>query len=387
MRWLSILLFFVLACRKEVTELPPNKEAHHEEAHEHEEVVLTPEQIQLLNIRTRPLEYRTLKNTVKCNGVLQLPPQQKATLNALIPGRVRAVYVIEGSPVRKGQTLALLEYPELLTLQSDYVSTIAQLAQLKKDYERKKQLYEDSLIDARTFQIVEAQYKATLAKKNALENQLRLLHISPERVAEGKNYDAVPVIAPINGFVQRVEVNIGSYVRPGQELFEITNNAHIHMHLKVYEKDIGKVRPGQRVYFRVTSYPDTFFEGRIFAIAKSFEADLRAVNVHAEIHEAPPYVLPGMYVDARIVVQEDKSLAVPEKALVKDGDDYYLWFSAKEDGKQVFLPVPVRVETKDMGYVAVKPLEKIPEDAQVVVEGMHYLQAQRKMATVELHEH
>jgi cobalt-zinc-cadmium efflux system membrane fusion protein len=73
---------------------------------------------------------------------------------------------------------------------------------------------------------------------NSLAQQLRLININPESLNSGNITKSVPVYSSINGFVSKVNVNIGKYVNPSDVLFELINPDDIHLNLKVYEKDL-----------------------------------------------------------------------------------------------------------------------------------------------------
>ena len=68
-----------------------------------------------------------------------------------------------------------------------------------------------------------------------------------------------------------VEINIGKFVEPASEMFEIVDNEHIHIDLHVYEKDINAIKIGQKVLFSLASNEGVDYEAVVFAIGKAFE--------------------------------------------------------------------------------------------------------------------
>src|SRR5699024_1594846 len=115
-----------------------------------------------------------------------------------------AIKVIEGDRVKKGQVLAYLSHPDLVKLQTDYVNNYSKLQYLEKEYQRQKSLYEGEVASGKTFQKTTAEYNSTKALVSGLEAQLRLLGVNPKRIREGKIYNQVPVVSPIDGYVERV---------------------------------------------------------------------------------------------------------------------------------------------------------------------------------------
>src|SRR5699024_3823060 len=122
-----------------------------------------------------------------------------------------------------------------------------------------------------------------------------------------------------------VNIRMGEYVTPGDILFEVVDNSHIHADLMVFEKDIGKVDEGQKVYFTVSNAPRRKYTATIYAVGKTFEEDPKAVHVHAEIEGSTEGLIPGMYIGGRIAVSNVSTAALPEAAIVGEGEESYIF--------------------------------------------------------------
>lgn len=151
----------------------------------------------------------------------------------------------------------------------------------------------------------------------------------------------------------------------------------------MFEKDIPKVREGQAVRFALTTQPDRWYNGRIFSVGKAFEDSVKAVIVHAELTGKynKETLLPGMFVNAHIITASHKVTALPEPAVVDiEGKPYIFVFIGKQkhpDGVAwQFRPIPVLTGERDGGLVAVTPLEPIPDNAPIVLDGAYYIYAQ-----------
>lgn len=371
----------------------------HGEEGSKEEVHLVQKQMDVMGIELGKFQHLNLSTTVKSNGQLELPPQNKASLSAVMGGRVKSVNVLEGDYVTKGQVLAALEHPDFVEMQEQYMTATSQLSFLEKDYQRKKKLFADSISSAKGFQQAEAEYLAALAEANGLKAKLQMLDIDIGAVAKGSFLSAAPIRSPINGYVRKIEINMGKYVQPEQEMFEIVDNEHIHIDLMVYEKDMNKIGKGQKVIFSLTSSPDSIFEGSIFAVGKSFEREPKAMVVHAEIDNKTGNLLPGMYVDARIVTNADTVLAIPNDAIVSDGGLSYIFVlkpastggHSHEEGEEhdhgneddhsdehVFRKIEVSTGATDIGFTEVVPAYNLPEHVKIVTKGAFYLLAEMK---------
>lgn len=391
---ISILTaLFVAGCGSQSSREPGHKKEDHAHPLESgpEEVHMVQKQMEVMDITLDQFQYLNLGTTVKANGQLQLPPQNKASVSAVIGGRIKAISALEGDHVTKGQTLALLEHPDFVEMQERYMAASSQLVYQQKDYERKKILYADSISSARAFQQSEAEYNALVATVNGLKAKLQMLDIDVKSVEKGNFISAVPVRSPIDGYVRLIEVNMGMYVQPDQEMFEIVDNEHIHIDLMVYEKEMNKVQHGQKVIFSLSSDPDSVFQGSIFAVGRAFEQEPRAMVVHAEINNKKGNLIPGMYVDARIVTNEQKVKALPNDAIVSDGGLNYIFVlkptpphdhthqeTAGHNDEYVFRKIEVRTGATDIGFTEVTPAYDLPENAQIATRGAFYLLAEMK---------
>ncbi len=367
------------------------EEGHEEkgEAHE-EEVHFSEQQFASLGMKIDTLSYRNINSYVQANGQLEVPPQNEAIVTAVIGSNVKSIKVIEGDKVKKGQVLAYLSHPDLISIQTEYASNWHQLEFLKEEYERKKKLYEDNVGSGKDLQKSKSAYFSMKSQVSGDESKLRLLGISPKKIQEGKIYDQVAVTSPINGHIRTVEIKTGQFVQPEKEMFEIVNIDHIHADLMVFEKDMHKVKEGQTVNFTIESVPGAELQATIYSVGKAFEQDPKAIHLHAEIENKKGLLIPGMYINGHIITEDVETYALPESAVVKEGDKYYIFTAKKEqDGGETewaFQPLEVNVGGIDNGWIEIKPLQNLPNGTQVAFNNAYYLLAEMKKSETE-HSH
>jgi cobalt-zinc-cadmium efflux system membrane fusion protein len=382
---LCALLFLFTAC-SQVSHQHEEENDHHTE--KQEEVHLVQKQMDVMDIQLGQFQHINLSTTIKSNGQLELPPQNRANLSAVMGGRVKTINVLEGDYVKEGQMLAQLEHPDFISMQQSYLDALSRLAYLKKEFERQQELHKDSISSGKVSQEAESAYLSALATTNGLKAQLELIGLRPEAAAKGNFTSAIPVRSPINGYVKEIAINIGQFVLAEQMLFEIVDNDHIHIDLMVYEKDMEKVKKGQKVIFTLAGKTDEIYEGSIFAVGKSFENQPKAMMVHAEIDNKTGHLLPGMYVDARIVTDTKKAKALPNEAIVSDGGLNYIFVlkpgsseeehEHKQEKEYVFRKIEVNTGASDIGYTEAIPVYNLPEHIQIVSKGAFYLLAEMK---------
>lgn len=334
-------------------------------------------QLDVMKIELGTVKKLSLGATLKVNGQLELPPQNVASVSAIVGGRVQSIGVIEGDYVRKGQIIARLNNPEFIAMQREYFSAKSNISFLEKDFKRKEELLKDSIISTKSFQQAEAAYNEGKSVYNASKSTLQLIGVNVSALESGQIISSIPVVAPIKGYVQNIEINIGKSIAPEQEMFEIVDNEHLHLGLKVFEKDIDKAKIGQKITFALTTRPDKIYEGKIFAIGKAFDMETRAVKVHAEILGKREGLLTGMFVEARIVTSNKEVNALPDEAFVSErGLDYVFVQKEKTEGKIEFEKIQVNKGISDLGYSEVHFIEEIPENTVIVIKGAYYLNSE-----------
>ena len=387
---LMLIPIFLSSCGESST-----SEEHHHDHGEHEdesaeEVHLSNEQFSPMDMKVNSLEMRNLSDYIEANGQLEVPPQNEAIVTAIIGGNVKSIKVVEGDKVSKGQVLAYLSHPDIINLQTEYAADWNQLNYLTSDYERQKKLYDENVGSGKEFQKVKAEYLSMKSRVAGKDLQLRLLGLSVSKIQNGEVFANIPVKSPISGHVRLVEVKMGQYVRPEKDMFEIVNIDEIHADLMVFEKDMHKVKKGQKVRFSVQSNKDEELEAVIYSVGKAFEEEPKALHLHAEIVKKKGYLIPGMYISAQISISDKESLSIPEAGLVKEGEKYFMFSAEKHDDSDVsewgFKPIEVKIGIADNGWVEVRLLEPLKEGTQVAFNNAYYLMAEMKKGEAE-HTH
>jgi cobalt-zinc-cadmium efflux system membrane fusion protein len=376
---------------------------HGEEGHgegSNKEVALTPAQFKASGIALGGFSSKNLSAVINANGYTKLPPQNQAEASIHVGGVVRSILVIEGQQVRAGQTLATVESPEYARLQESFLSAKSNLRYLSTEFQRQKALSEENINARKVYEKTLADYEVEQARYLSLQKQVAMLHLD----STGQRGAVVPVVAPIGGFVTEVNVKIGSTAAPGAPLFGIVDNTQMHVDLLVYEKDLQKVSPGQKVRFVLTNQDNTEIMGEIFSVGKAFENETKSVAVHADIHNDKQLLIPGMYVNALIDIGSTTVEALPLEAVVQaDGKEFIFVLEGGEghghgeahghshdeaahadhdDHKSDapastyhFQRIEVKTGAAQLGYAQVTPLQPLDHHAQIVLKGAYYIQS------------
>jgi cobalt-zinc-cadmium efflux system membrane fusion protein len=376
------------ANKNEAHDHDSEKELHtemNEKEHGEERIRFSMAQFNALDMRVDTIPVRNISAYVETNGQLEVPPQNEAAVTAVIGANVSTIEVIEGDKVEKGQVLAYINHPDLIELQSNYISSWNELQFLEKEYERQQKLYEEKVGSGKELQRIRSDYNAKKANVNGLAAQLKLLDISIGTVQNGNLTEKVAVRSPIKGFVRSVEVKTGQYVAPQTELFEIVNLEHIHVDFMVFEKDVAKVREGQKIRFKVESI-ERELEASVYSVGKNFEQNPKAIHIHAEIEDKSGLLLPGMYARGRILTGDSTGTALPEAAVIRENGKDYIFLAEKHENEWEFRPLEVIATRTADGWTQISPTEKFPSNAQVAWNNAYYLLAEMQKGETE-HAH
>lgn len=392
---ITFVIFAFMACRP----LSEEGEHTHSEPHGHHDeeegtVALDAAQRAAIGLITDTLPLRNLSTTVMANGALEVPPQNEADVSVFLGGNIRQINVIEGDQVQKGQTLALLEHPDFIQMQTDFRELASQLEFLEAEYQRQRRLFEEEAGAGKDYQRARSEYRAAQARYEGLQAKLVMLGIRYDEVLEGNLARYVPVPSPISGAVKKVQVKTGQHVEPNASLFELVDNHHIHADLMVFEKDVSKVKTGQQVHFTVANQPGQVYRAEVYAIGSVFEDEPRALHLHADIKNANAGLLPGMYIQGQITVDDFAAYALPAGGVVQEGGRAYLFVReqdledghAGEEAAWIFRRVEVVTGFEDMGWLEVRPLEMLPPGAVVAHSAAYYLLSEMQKGEME-HTH
>lgn len=355
-----------------------NVEENAEPEAEVTDVTLTDAQVKKLEIAFGPLPMHEFEGEVEANGKLAVAPQSQASVSPAMGGNIKQILVHEGEKVAKGQVLATLQHPDLLEIQSRYLEAHSRLIYIGAEYERQKKLYNEHVGSGREYQQVTSEYRQLQSQLRTTAAQLRLMGISPESVAQGNTVTAIALRAPISGTVELISAQTGQYVDNQQEVFHIVNFNDIYADLLVFEKDLPKVKVGQRVDFELKSACGDKFTGKITSIGHIFDNNPKATHVRATIEGPAHEFAEGLYLCGKIATNTQKAPALSTEGVVDFAGHTYAFTATHKDGQWTFHPVEVVRIREEKNLVEIQA----PTDstAQFALNGAYYLLSEMKKA-------
>ncbi|HRK32759.1 MAG TPA: efflux RND transporter periplasmic adaptor subunit [Tepidisphaeraceae bacterium] len=342
-------------------------EGHAHGGDEHtDEVVLTPQAIRSHGIKVSRAKPRKLTAVIIAPGRVAYNAEKVAHVGSAVTGRVAQLKVRIGDVVQTGDTLLIIDSPELGEAQSDYLQkrTAVEIAKpavdlAKSSFERAQQLYDKDQGIALTevqkrqgeFQAAKGNLQSATAALTAAENRLHLLGVKQdaiESLARTGEIDPQYIVrAPIGGRVIEREATLGELVGPDKErLLMLADLNPIWVSADIPETNISQVSVGSKVEITVPAIAVESFEGIVSYVAPELDPSTRTARVRVEVPNDGTRLLPGMFATASIAVggsaAEEAILAVPEEAI-----------QTVEGEPSVFVPVANEANTFTKRVVAI----------------------------------
>jgi membrane fusion protein, heavy metal efflux system len=314
-----------------------------------DKLVLSSEQMKNGDIKTGTVSSVKMSEELKVNGVVDVPPQNLISVSFPLGGFLKSTSLLPGSKVRKGEVIATMEDNGLVQLQQDYLIAVSKLQYAKQDYERQQQLNVSKANSDKVLQQAKTEFDMQSVMVRSLGEKLRLIGIEPSQLKESNISRKVNITSPINGYVSKVNVNIGRFVQPTEVLFELINPEDLHVMFTVFEKDLPRITPGQQVSLNFVDDTSKTYQAEVFLVTKNVDEN-RAGNVHCHFERMPSVLRPGMFVNGKIRLKETDVFAVPESAVVHYENKDFIFL---QESPQQFRLMEVQTGIRENGLIEI----------------------------------
>lgn len=259
---------------------------------------MTQEAVKLANVQTMIIGEKTSTsnhNLQKIHGTIKADETKSSSLVTHIPGRIEKLYVsFTGEKVRKGQKIALIYSPELITAQKE-------LKEAKKLVNLNPKLFE--------------------ASKRKLKNWKISNKVINNMIESDKISQYFTIYADYSGVVETKRVNVGDYISTGAVLFDIQNLNTLWAVFDVYEQDLESIRVGDNINFKATALADKSFNVKINFIDPAVNPETRIVKVRGEIKNRLEFLKPEMFITGSLSNKSNpqNKIRIPKTAVLWTG--------------------------------------------------------------------
>ncbi|MCB9492234.1 MAG: efflux RND transporter periplasmic adaptor subunit [Dehalococcoidia bacterium] len=375
-RWFTIIILLAAACGRDGDAKTP--EAVDEEAHARGVIVLTPEQEASAQLATAKAEARTTTGLLQATAEVEPSGDGVARVGPRLGGRILSLSVGIGDAVKKGQTLATLDAPELSRAKADYLSAAASWKVAREKADREKALYDKKISSEADWRDAEAEAARARADMQAGASLLRSMGVGDAQIGkldlDRKQTSGISLTAPIEGVVVERNATLGEMAEPSDALFVIMDLRQVWVQVDVFERDLAQAKVGQKVTAHVTAYPGRAFPGSVAAIGAVVEPKTRAVQVRVVLPNDDGALKPGMF--ATVELEGTSGVAhqrvvVPSTAVQRDGDRSVVFVKT---GEHEYAQHIVKLGLETAGSVEIE--EGVAAGDEVITTGSFVLKSE-----------
>ncbi|MBI0398130.1 efflux RND transporter periplasmic adaptor subunit [Cyclobacterium marinum] len=259
-------------------------------------VSMSPTAMQLADIRTATVDTMDPVKTVRLNGKVQEDERLVSSQSSHIPGRIERLNVnFTGEYVRRGQVIAYIYSPDLVTAQEE-------LFEAQKIKDTQPQLFKSARAKLKNWKLSDGQVDKILES--------------------GTPSDEFPITADISGYVLSKNVNVGDYIKRGEPIYEIANLSRVWVLFDVYESDMPWINKGDQVQYTVQSLPGQTFESKISFLDPVINPKTRVAKARVEVPNKDNQLKPEMFASGTVeatLPKRSNNVIVPKTAVMWTG--------------------------------------------------------------------
>jgi cobalt-zinc-cadmium efflux system membrane fusion protein len=336
------------------------------------EVWLLQDQVKAAKLVVEPLLAQAVGGLVVTSGRITFDDLKVAHVLSPVTGRIVRIDAQPGQRVKKGDTLVVIDSPDVGSAFSDVEKAQADFISAEKDFKRQSELFDVHAGSQRDLEAAQGNFSKARAEFQRAKKKALLLRAGGAS-AGSQSYT---LRAPIDGEVIARNVNPGTEVQ-GQytggtvvELFTIGELDTVWVMADLFEMDLGRVKRGTTCLVKVVAYPDRVFKGEADWVSEALDPATRTAKVRCRLDNTDRALKPEMYATAALAVDQQRALALPRSAILHLGDQTMAFVDLGEssNGRTRFERRPVSVN-EDLGGSYLPVLRGISAGERVVTSG------------------
>ncbi len=332
-----------------------------------EEIVLTKDQLNNIDLDYLSIEQKEIGAIIKANGSIDVPPESMVSISAPMGGYLKYTRLLPGLKIKKGEVLAIVEDQQFVELGKEYLTTKNKVELSKIDFQKQKELYAQKAISEKAYLEAKSAYEILDINLQSLAEKLKLIGIDANKLSVDKISSKVNILSPINGYVSKVNVNVGKYLSPNDILFELINPDDIHLNIQIFQRDIAKLAIGQKVITYTNEHPEIKYQADIILIGRGLNEN-KAVDVHCHFEKPDHDLIPGMFMNVEIESSVQKTWVVKESSVLQFENSNYLVIAQNDS---TFELMEVKTGIKEKGNIEIIDATEELKKAKIVNKGAY----------------
>jgi cobalt-zinc-cadmium efflux system membrane fusion protein len=351
------------------------------------QVDLSLDSINRIDLETQKVEKSLVKSTLKAMGRVLAPNDRRAIIGYAFSARIIKLLVSVGEWVEKGESLVTLECEEVGNAKAELFKAMTDFELARQSYIREERLFKKDVGAQKDYLAAEASFQIAKATMDAAEKRLLFLGFHKNQIdtliKERNISPFITLKSPISGRIVQNSSVPGAMIDQSTEIIMVMDPTVLWIDAEIFEKDLSKIKNGQKVEIVVPAYPDEIFYGQIHYISDVVNSTTRTITVRTRVDNKDLKLKPGMFADIDIFLEEkNNAVMIPVKAVLDDGDDKIVFV---RQGDNFFLR-KVELGSKYNGSIEV--LKGLAMGEIVVIRGNYQLKSKMlEKAMQHIHVH
>lgn len=319
------------------------------------EIQMTPSALALASVQTFIVKKGVPEKDVRLLGKVKADERNISELTARFGGRIEKLFInYTGQEVKKGEKLATIYSPELITAQKELLEAVK--------YKTSNPSF----------------YKASRAK-------LKLWDLTEQQIDDietrGETKNLFDIQAPSSGVVVQRYVSIGDYVKEGSPLFEVVNLSAVWVLFDAYESDLPWIKKGDRIAFTLQALPEKEWDAKVTFIEPFIDAQTRVAQVRVELENPGRQLKPEMFANGILqsnTAQNTNELLIPKSAILWTGKRAVVYVKVPDRETSSFIYREITLGPEAGHFYVVK--DGLLEGEEIVTNGVFKLDAAAQLA-------
>ena len=333
-------------------------------------------------IKVEMVREEAIPRTIEATGEIQPDLNRILTIRSKTAGVISSIKADLGYHVKRGQMLFEMDSSEYEELHLEFTRLQALLKLAQRNFEREDRLFQKKLTTEKEFLEAQSEVERIRIELDVVKGKLLLMGLSNEEILELPEHTQnpraclLPVRSPLDGAVVAREVTPGELVEANANLATIADFSTLWVWVDIYEKDLGML---QLAYTRrdvtaeisASTYPGRIFTGRLDYLADQMDERTRTVKARVSIPNEGKLLKSGMFVRCKLVVSHElPTLAIPQEALMSDGDERFVF---KQVGDDLFFKQAVQAGELIASRIAI--ISGLQANDRIVTQGAFALKS------------
>jgi len=340
------------------------------------QVQLSSDQLAQLTVTSESPQQLAINRTIQGTAKVEVNANERIQVTSPFGGFVVSSNVIPGQQVKVGQVLGVIENPDYIVLQQDYLLAKNEFELLQKNAKRQEELAASKATSEKNFEEVKSAEQSALIRMMGLKEKLNLLGIHADKLTANSISSKVNVVAKNNGIVSAVNSSVGSYIAADAVWMSYVGTENPIAKIIIFEKDLPYLSVGQPVLLTDLMNASTTISSTIQYIQPTVDMNGK-IEVICSLTGKSAF--PGSVWNADITTPNSTGWIIPKEAVIQFEKQNYVFV---DKGNGLFEMTPITLGYTNNTQAELLSAEAL-KDSKIVVKGAYNIFMQLKNSSEE----